>query len=58
MTHLSSNRPPRKQGHFIYSLAVLILAAIAIYWSFVTLFPVELHQIGQWVSGKFAALTK
>ncbi|GAB3089437.1 hypothetical protein [Lysobacter terrae] len=58
MTHLSANRPPRKQGHFLYSLAVLIVAAIAIYWAFVTLFPVELQQIGHWVAGKYAALTK
>lgn len=55
MTRFDSGRPPRKQSGFLYSLAVLAVAAIAIYWAFVALFPVELRQVGQWLKSLLPA---
>jgi hypothetical protein len=58
MTHLGAGTPRRKHGHYLFSLVVLIVAAIAIVWAMGALFPVELHQIAQWLQVKFEALRR
>jgi hypothetical protein len=47
----------RKQpGHGWFALLVLAIGAAAAYWALTALFPDELHQVGQWLQAKFAAL--
>ena len=58
MNPVSAKRPPRKQAGFLYSLAVLLVAAIAIYWAFVALFPNELRDTWHWLQATARALLK
>jgi len=55
MTYRGSTRQ-KKSGHSLFALLVLAIGAVAAYWALTTLFPVELHQVGQWLQAKFAAL--
>jgi hypothetical protein len=58
MTHLGAHTPRRKQGHYRFSVAVLIAAACAIAWTLGTLFPAELHQLARRAQATVAALRK
>lgn len=48
----------RKPGRYLRALLILAICLGAAYWALVTLFPVELHQTGQWLHAKIGALLK
>ena len=45
-------------GSYLVALLALAISSFAAYWAVTTLFPVELHQTGQWLQAKFEALRK
>lgn len=57
MTYRGSTRQ-KKSGHSLFALLVLAIGAAVAYWALTALFPAELHQVGQWLQVKFAALRK
>lgn len=48
----------RKNPGYWLALLVFAMCAAAAYWALTTLFPTELHQVGQWLQAKFAALRR
>jgi hypothetical protein len=48
----------RKPGSYLRALLILAICLGAAYWAVTTLFPVELHQTGQWLHAKIGALLK
>lgn len=48
----------RKPGSYLRALLILAVCLGAAYWAVTTLFPVELHQTGQWLHAKVGALLK
>ena len=57
MTFIGANGR-RKPGRYLHALLILAICLGAAYWALVTLFPVELHQTGQWLHAKIGALLK
>jgi hypothetical protein len=57
MTYIGTNGR-RKPGSYLRALLILALCLGAAYWALITLFPVELHQTGQWLHAKIGALLK
>jgi hypothetical protein len=55
MTYIGA-KGRKKPARHLFALLVLAIGAAAAYWALVTLFPVELHQVGQWLQAKFDAL--
>jgi len=47
-----------KPGSYLRALLILAICLAAAYWALVALFPVELHQTGQWLHAKIGALLK
>jgi hypothetical protein len=48
----------RKPGGYMRALLILAICLGAAYWALITLFPVELHETGQWLHAKIGALLK
>lgn len=57
MTYMGT-RGRRKPGSYLRALLILAIFLGAAYWALITLFPVELHQTGQWLHAKVGALLK
>ncbi|QNP40034.1 hypothetical protein [Lysobacter solisilvae (ex Woo and Kim 2020)] len=57
MTYIGA-KGRKKSGSSLFALLVLAIAAAVACWALLALFPVELHQVGQWLQAKFDALRK
>jgi hypothetical protein len=57
MTYIGTNGR-RKPGSYLRALLILAICLGAAYWALITLFPVELHETGQWLHAKVGALLK
>jgi hypothetical protein len=57
MTYIGANGR-RKPGGYLRALLILAICLGAAYSALITLFPVELHQTGQWLHAKMDALLK
>jgi hypothetical protein len=57
MTNIGSNGR-RKPVSYLRALLILAICLGAAYWALITLFPVELHQTGQWLHAKIGGLLK
>lgn len=57
MTYIGA-KGQKKPGRYLFALLMLAICAAAAYWALTTLFSAELHQVGQWLQVKFAALRK
>ncbi|GAB3358317.1 hypothetical protein [Lysobacter tyrosinilyticus] len=57
MTYIGT-KGQKKQGRPWLALSVFAIWAVAVYLALTMLFPVELHQVVQWLQAKFAALRR
>jgi hypothetical protein len=57
MTNIGDNTR-RRSGGYLRALLILAICLGAAYWALITLFPVELHETGQWLHAKIGALLK
>lgn len=57
MTNIGDNAR-RRSGGYLRALLILAICLGAAYWALITLFPVELHQTGQWLHAKIDGLLK
>ena len=57
MTYIGA-KGRRKPGSYLRALLILAICLGAAYWGLITLFPIELHQTGQWLHAKIGALLK
>jgi hypothetical protein len=57
MTNIGDNAR-RRSGGYLRALLILAICLGAAYCALITLFPVELHQTGQWLHAKIDALLK
>jgi hypothetical protein len=48
----------KRSGSYLRALLILAICLGAAYWALITLFPVELHETGQWLHAKIGALLK
>ena len=57
MTYIGA-KAQKKSARYssVFALFVFVLGAAVAYWALTALFPAELHEVGQWLRAKFAAL--
>ena len=55
MTYIGA-KGQKKPGGQVLALLVFAIGAAAAYWVLTALFPAELHEVGQWLQAKVAAL--